>query len=1078
LKEVRDAINLSLEGLTDFQRATVNALVERFNDGEGAAQRRLVADEVGLGKTVVARGLIASLLLQGIEAAGQRQPNLLRVTYICSNQALAAENSRKLSIFREGITDRYVQTPSYGRLAEIAIAPSAPAPGKLLEVCSLTPATSFTLTHGDGNARERYIIFGALAAHPALGHIEDWLSNFFSKNVQSWAWLAGWFRNNRLVDDIVRDFHAALDDIPTLAKADVDVLREAGIDCGTWIDLLSSLADAGELDSILQTRVRTALRIRFVRSCARNLSADLFILDEFQRFRDLIATTNQENEQSIIARQVFAKHNKGKVLLLSATPFKALTHIDDEGAQEAHLEEFRELLKFLTDGMPDSIKRYEAAREKLLGQILLLRDPSVSVADLDDLPKQQVESELRPLICRTERSQISVDVHELIEANHHQCDSGLSTGEIANFIAVDQLGEAIRKADSSAVVHQLMDFHKSAPWPLSFIGGYQFKAKLDHNQEVAAVSAARKTSRDAWLPIQKMANYGLDLQKAAPHSKFRSLADKVFGSGGEKLLWLPPSLPYYEHDGPFKGQHAFTKTLLFSDLVLAPRALSGLLSYQAEYRLLGRGRSKQEYFGEQKTHPAIRFDGRGSLTPWALIYPSKVLASITIGTTARTLQALKSEIGEALAPRIEALRRHISDRKENDKHWYALAPFLLDADLPDDTESDGRDPYMADWLDMGDLTSGGDNIAAGRANQHGTLTDLLRRDRLDLGGMPKDLPDYLTTLAIAGPGVCLYRTLMNTWGEQSADYTRLATQGAYALVNMFNNTEAQRVLARCGGPNPTWRQALNYCADGNLQAMLDEYCHLLAADYAPVQAVERLTSVVGLRTGNVSAQSFERNRKDVKLRCHYAVPLGNQKSGDDKAVIRIGHVRDAFNSPFWPFSLNSTSIGQEGLDFHWYCSRIVHWSLPSNPIDLEQREGRVNRYKSLVVRRRLAEQYGPGFLPQAQVGINLWHQLFKYADHLSRRTRSSDLIPYWHVPQGVARIERFVPMLPMSRETIRLNELLRILSLYRLAFGQPRQQELLEFLLKRGDLAEMDEVADLGKKLLIDLAPINYARRT
>jgi len=28
----------------------------------------------------------------------------------------------------------------------------------------------------------------------------------------------------------------------------------------------------------------------------------------------------------------------------------------------------------------------------------------------------------------------------------------------------------------------------------------------------------------------------------------------------------------------------------------------------------------------------------------------------------------------------------------------------------------------------------------------------------------------------------------------------------------------------------------------------------------------------------------------------------------------------------------------EGLDFHHYCHAIVHWNLPSNPVDLEQRE--------------------------------------------------------------------------------------------------------------------------------------------
>src|SRR3546814_9477258 len=32
-------------------------------------------------------------------------------------------------------------------------------------------------------------------------------------------------------------------------------------------------------------------------------------------------------------------------------------------------------------------------------------------------------------------------------------------------------------------------------------------------------------------------------------------------------------------------------------------------------------------------------------------------------------------------------------------------------------------------------------------------------------------------------------------------------------------------------------------------------------------------------------------------------------------------------------------------DFHPYCYRVYHWNLPSNPVDLEQREGRVHRYK-------------------------------------------------------------------------------------------------------------------------------------
>ena len=83
-------------------------------------------------------------------------------------------------------------------------------------------------------------------------------------------------------------------------------------------------------------------------------------------------------------------------------------------------------------------------------------------------------------------------------------------------------------------------------------------------------------------------------------------------------------------------------------------------------------------------------------------------------------------------------------------------------------------------------------------------------------------------------------------------------------------------------------------------------------------------------------------------------PHGEDEAGEQ----RTGLVRVAFNSSFRPFVLASTSVGQEGLDFHPYCHRLVHWNLPSNPVDLEQREGRVHRYKSHAVRLNLAAAHG------------------------------------------------------------------------------------------------------------------------
>ena len=54
-------------------------------------------------------------------------------------------------------------------------------------------------------------------------------------------------------------------------------------------------------------------------------------------------------------------------------------------------------------------------------------------------------------------------------------------------------------------------------------------------------------------------------------------------------------------------------------------------------------------------------------------------------------------------------------------------------------------------------------------------------------------------------------------------------------------------------------------------------------------------------------------------------------------------------------------------------------------------------------------------------------------------------VAYW-IYEGSVRVERRVPMLPFGREVRRLAWLKRSLTVYRLAFGQPRQDDLLEYL--------------------------------
>ena len=104
-----------------------------------------------------------------------------------------------------------------------------------------------------------------------------------------------------------------------------------------------------------------------------------------------------------------------------------------------------------------------------------------------------------------------------------------------------------------------------------------------------------------------------------------------------------------------------------------------------------------------------------------------------------------------------------------------------------------------------------------------------------------------------------------------------------------------------------------------------------------------------------------------------------------------------------------------------------------------------------------------------------WKQLFDLADKQTKLNRKSDLVPYWHLPKGRAKITRFVPMMPLSRDVLKLEHALKVMAIYRLAFGQPRQEEFLDNLLKRKFTD--DEIGWITRMLVINLSPMNHKKR-
>lgn len=78
-------------------------------------------------------------------------------------------------------------------------------------------------------------------------------------------------------------------------------------------------------------------------------------------------------------------------------------------------------------------------------------------------------------------------------------------------------------------------------------------------------------------------------------------------------------------------------------------------------------------------------------------------------------------------------------------------------------------------------------------------------------------------------------------------------------------------------------------------------------------------------------------------------PVRLVKGGSRKTRERVFQ---GFNSPLLPEVLVCTSVGQEGIDLHRHCSRVIHYDLAWNPAVIEQRTGRVDRIGSKTFRER------------------------------------------------------------------------------------------------------------------------------
>jgi hypothetical protein len=849
-------------------------------------------------------------------------------------------------------------------------------------------------------------------------------------------------------------------------------------------------------DRWLRLQLIRELRQLLARSCVRALEPDLVILDEFQRFKELLDEPDPDNPDDIrnLAGELFRQPG-ARTLLLSATPYKMYTLRDE--TDDDHYADFLRTTRFL---MGDHETAQFETELRAFRRMLTMPDSLSDSQGRTELisRKRRVEKRLRRFMVRTERLAVTGDRNGML-TEVPMPEMALTPEDVRTYARLDHLSQQLKSGD-------VLDYWKSAPYLLNFMSDYKLKKDLGGALAKGTVPAS-VTRLVAETPL--LSRNALDAyERIDPgNARLRGLYADTIESGAWRLLWVPPSLPYYSGRGAYTDEHLrhFTKRLVFSSWNVVPDAISMVLSYSAERAMMkGRdpvARNTAVDRARLRGLLAIRNqDGNpATMSTFSLLYPCLALARLLdpleivsslggadrVVTAAEVLNEAKARVAAALEP----VTRRTPGEGPEDQRWYWIAPLLLD--------HRGRSrTATVEWMSSSAMLQNpgqkeGADDESGAWPDHVALAHRVIRDgagSLQLGRVPSDLIESTALLGLAGPGTCALRGLGRVLARLSGqppdradrDTRDAALRIAWGFRSLFNVPEVMSLLrTENADADAYWRRTLQEGFDGNLQAVVDEYLHLLPEWHglanqghagAARGMAEALHEAITMRAVNYSADDIATEHGQLSLspmhiRVRFALRYGRDAIDEQQQLHRSSAVRAAFNSPFWPFVLSSTSVGQEGLDFHQYCHAVVHWNLPANPVDLEQREGRVHRFKGLAIRRNVAERNRSHAFRSHH--LDPWQAMFNAAARTVTKSAHRDIEPYW-VYEGPASIQRYVPALPLSKDGERMGRLRKSLAAYRLAFGQSRQDDLVAYL---QDHVEPEMLDELTEQLGIDLTP-------
>jgi len=542
------------------------------------------------------------------------------------------------------------------------------------------------------------------------------------------------------------------------------------------------------------------LRQTLARSCLDALEPDLIILDEFQRFRDLLEEPTPDDVDDIrnLAHRLF-QQTDARTLLLSATPYKMYTLRDEE--QDDHYADFLKTARFL---MGDDEAHLLA--EDLRGFRRALIDVGFAGDRVLMDHKRRIERRLRRFIARTERLAVSADRNGML-ADHQMPETRLTEADLRSYATADRVSQKLGAGD-------VTDYWKSAPYLLNFMSDYKLKKTLRIEAANPGIAAAVDPST-LLQRAQVDAYERLDLGNA----RLRGLAADTVDVGAWQLLWVPPSLPYYQGRGAYADPRliTMTKRLVFSSWNVVPDAVSAILSYEAERRMMLSRDPEVQNTAEDRAKlrgllTVRRQDDRpAGMSTFGLLYPCATLAehadplSIARDLGAATREVTAEEVlgeatrrvGELLAP----LTRRAPAEGPEDQRWYWAAPLLLDRRRAARAATEA-------WLATSPAvhapasSSGESDDEAGTWADHVALARRVLDEGLNLGRVPSDLPRSTALLGLGGPGTCALRSvarvLARVAGSRPNFSDAAARDAAFRIAwgfrSLFNVPEVMSLL--------------------------------------------------------------------------------------------------------------------------------------------------------------------------------------------------------------------------------------------------------------------------------------------